>query len=171
MTRITTARLLIRDVLPEDVDANARLWCDATVMRHMGGPRKREDIVARTPQVALEQRASATGIWVIEELATSRVLGNCGLAKKTVDGIEEVELVYLLFASDWGKGYATEAAGAVQEHAFRQLRLPRVVALIDPLNTASERVAVRLGMRHIRDTVRGNGTLMRVYVSDAPPCH
>jgi RimJ/RimL family protein N-acetyltransferase len=136
----------------------------------MGGPRKSEDILARTPQVALEQRTSETGIWVIEDIATSRVLGNCGLTEKNIDGVDEIELVYLLFASEWGKGYATEAALAVQNHAFSQLRLSRVVALIDPLNTASERVALRLGMEHIRDTVRGNGSCMRVYVRDAPPC-
>nr|BFE78380.1 hypothetical protein GCM10020093_009810 [Planobispora longispora] len=46
----------------------------------------------------------------------------------------------------WGRGYATEAARAVVDHALGPLGLPEVLAEIDEGNAASVAVVVRLGM-------------------------
>jgi RimJ/RimL family protein N-acetyltransferase len=46
-----------------------------------------------------------------------------------------------------GKGYASEAANAVLDLAFRVIRLHRVVAELDPRNDASVALCKRLGMR------------------------
>jgi RimJ/RimL family protein N-acetyltransferase len=64
-----------------------------------------------------------------------------------------VELGYRLTRASWGKGYATEAAGAVMEHAFTSLGLERLVSLIDPENIASLRVAQKLGMQFEREII------------------
>ena len=59
----------------------------------------------------------------------------------------EVGLFYA-FAPRWrGLGYATEAARALVEYAFRDLRLRRVVATTEHVNQRSERVMERIGMR------------------------
>jgi RimJ/RimL family protein N-acetyltransferase len=58
-----------------------------------------------------------------------------------------VELGYRLARSAWGKGYATEATIAVRDHAFTSLGMKRLIAIIDPSNLASVRVAEKLGMR------------------------
>ena len=47
----------------------------------------------------------------------------------------------------WGQGYVTEAAQALLTFAFEQLSLHRIFVDIDPRNTASLRVAEKLGMR------------------------
>ena len=47
----------------------------------------------------------------------------------------------------WKKGYATEAAAAVIDAAFRTGIAHRVIAMCNPENTASERLMQRLGMR------------------------
>lgn len=47
-----------------------------------------------------------------------------------------------------GRGYATEAAAALVEVAFRDLGLHRVTARIDARNEPSMAVARKLGMRH-----------------------
>ena len=59
----------------------------------------------------------------------------------------EIEIGWRLNRQAWGKGYATEAARPVVRHAFEALRLPRIVADIDPGNRASMRVAEKIGMR------------------------
>ncbi|HEY4174928.1 MAG TPA: GNAT family N-acetyltransferase [Rhodopila sp.] len=58
----------------------------------------------------------------------------------------EVEIGWRLGRSAWGHGYATEAARPILQHAVRTLHLPRVVADIDPANTASASVARKLGL-------------------------
>ena len=57
-----------------------------------------------------------------------------------------LEIFYSLAPGSWGKGYATEAARAVVEHALGPLGLPEVLAEVDEGNTASVAVVERLGM-------------------------
>lgn len=68
----------------------------------------------------------------------------------------QVELGWVLHPDHHGRGYATEAAGAMLRVAFDQVGAHRVFARIDPRNGASARVAGRLGMRH-EGTLRETG--------------
>jgi RimJ/RimL family protein N-acetyltransferase len=70
----------------------------------------------------------------------------------------------VIAASRWSRGYATEIAGALLEHAFRVLGLRRLIALIHPGNHASEKVALRAGMRLDKEISRPGGGLRRVFV-------
>ena len=63
------------------------------------------------------------------------------------DGVgPEIEIGWRLTRNVWGEGYATEAALPVVRHAFETLRLPRLIAGIDPRNRGSIRVAEKIGM-------------------------
>ena len=73
-----------------------------------------------------------------------------------VEGAREHEIAYLLGSEWWGKGYATEAAAAIRDHARSQLGFDRLISLIDPENTASQAVALRIGMHHERDLIFEN---------------
>ena len=73
-----------------------------------------------------------------------------------LDGPREHEIAYLLGAEWWGKGYATEAAAAIRDHARSQLGFDRLISLIDPENIASQAVALRIGMHHERDLIFEN---------------
>ena len=57
------------------------------------------------------------------------------------------EVGYALRRDAWGRGYATEAVGAVVAWGFGELGLHRLEADIDPRNTASAAVLTRLGFR------------------------
>jgi [ribosomal protein S5]-alanine N-acetyltransferase len=58
---------------------------------------------------------------------------------------DDVEVAYRLTRPAWGRGIATEAAGALVNHALGALALPRVVAVTYPDNVASQRVLYKLG--------------------------
>jgi RimJ/RimL family protein N-acetyltransferase len=62
-----------------------------------------------------------------------------------VPDVADVEVAYRLARSAWGRGFATEAAGALVAHALRTVGLPRVVAVTYPENQASQRVLDKLG--------------------------
>lgn len=57
----------------------------------------------------------------------------------------ETEIGWMVYDGHTGQGYATEGATAVRDWAFATLGLPTLVSYIDPDNTASCRVAERLG--------------------------
>ena len=66
--------------------------------------------------------------------------------------IDELEIGWWLAREVWGRGYATEAGGAAMRHVLETLGRPRVVAIIDPPNEPSKRVAARLGMHYVKTT-------------------
>lgn len=64
------------------------------------------------------------------------------------DGVgPEIEIGWRFNRDAWGKGFATEAAKPVLEHALHTLSLHRVVADIYPENLGSIQVAMKIGMR------------------------
>lgn len=60
---------------------------------------------------------------------------------------ETYEIGWAVAQAHQGKGYATEAARALIGHAFQTLKAHRVIATCQPENTASWRVAEKLGLR------------------------
>ena len=83
------------------------------------------------------------GLWLIHEKERTGLVGTTGLRPLEDIGLE---IFYSLAPGSWGKGYATEAAGAVLDYALGPLGLPEVLAEIDEGNTASMAVIERLGM-------------------------
>ncbi|WP_394827770.1 GNAT family N-acetyltransferase [Pendulispora albinea] len=61
--------------------------------------------------------------------------------------VPEVGLYYAFSRGERGKGYATEAAGALIDWAMRELHLQRILAMTTYENARSRRVMERLGMR------------------------
>ncbi len=145
--RLETDRLLLRPLRSEDVEPEVSLWSDAQVMRFMGGPRDDEQVRAILVEELTEPPPGPLGQWPVVQKTTGEFVGDCGLIAKEIEGRDEVELVYVLASSEWGKGYATEIGAALLRFAIDELHQTRVVALIDVENLASKRVAEKLGMR------------------------
>jgi RimJ/RimL family protein N-acetyltransferase len=167
MQPLETPRLLVRPLEASDVAALVAIWGDPEVMRHMGGPRDHETVRQALEDELLTNSPDPLGFCAVVEKASGRVIGDCGLTKKEVEGRDEVELVYLFAADSWGKGYATEAASAMRDYALESLSLRRLIALIDPENAASARVAEKVGMRFEKEVVRPGGARRRVYAFQA----
>lgn len=88
--------------------------------------------------------------------------GFCGLVPEEVEGVEEVGIGYRLARRFWQRGLAPEAARTVMAHGFDVLRLDEVVAVIEPANLASLRVAEKIGFRAFV-TCRFHGREVRLY--------
>jgi RimJ/RimL family protein N-acetyltransferase len=84
-------------------------------------------------------------MWAVEHKETGAFIGVIGFAEP--DGWPGFELAWTLAPRWWGKGYATEGAGAALAYAFTVLRKDRIISLIHPENQASIRVAKRIGER------------------------
>lgn len=157
-----TERLIVRLPTERDLSALASMWSDALVTRFMGGPRVFEEVCASLKE-DLQAHPSRLDLWPVAERQSGTVVGHCGLLPKTVEERDEVELIYVIAAAHWGRGYATEAAAAIKNYAFDSLGVARLVSLIHPENTASERVALKLGMVCEKETIRPNGKMLKVY--------
>lgn len=164
MTVIETPRLLLRELTDEDHAALFEMYQDPRMNRFIGGPPPPADEYWRRIRETWPAYYArhGFGLWATVRREDRRLLGRCGLLAQEVDGERHVEVAYALAPEFWGRGYATEAAIASRDWAFRTLGVPHVISLIVPENTASIAVAERNGMR-LWKTADYKGFHVRVY--------
>ncbi len=86
------------------------------------------------------------GMNVLIDKFTNQFVGQCALQIQEVDGVDEMEIGYSLLPSQWGKGYAIEAAQKCRDEAFKNNYCDRLISIIDHDNTSSINVALKNGM-------------------------
>jgi RimJ/RimL family protein N-acetyltransferase len=143
---LTTRRLILREMTGSDLDPVAALLGDPDVMRHYPAPKTRDEARAWIDRSQRLYRERGFGLWAVTIRATGEFAGDCGLTPQLVDGVEEIEVGYHLRADLQGNGYATEAAAACRDLARDVLGLRRLIAIIDPDNVPSQRVAAKIGL-------------------------
>lgn len=148
MLTLETPRLVLRPMTEADRDALLTVFTDPHVMAAFDSAPFDTAMMERWLRHNLDHQARyGYGLFAVILKADGTLMGDCGLMRLDVDGVDETELGYDLRSDCWGQGYATEAAGAVRDAAFTQLGLERLVSLIRVGNTASRRVAERVGMQ------------------------
>jgi RimJ/RimL family protein N-acetyltransferase len=165
---LKTERLILRRQAVGDVQALVDLWSNPEVTRYMGGPRDRKKLKAIFDETAQDPFKDAYDLWPVLEKDTGRVVGHCGVLDKLVDGSQVFELVYVFSPQVWGRGYATEMAQALRDYAFKAMSLPRLIALIEPENRASARVAEKVGMQFESEIIRPGDELRQLYAVERP---
>ena len=141
MPVLETPRLILRPFRDEDVDLLAELMANTDFMRFSLGVFTREQTRAFLDKIIGWKRRGLLSQFALIHRSDNRLIGYCGFFHQQVDETEEIEIGYRLDPDYWSRGLATEAAQAVRDHAFRDLKLPRVISLIHPDNLPSRRVA------------------------------
>ncbi len=106
----------------------------------------------RIGQVALETTDDKI-ILAVDEVTTGELVGEVSLIWRSVEA-RQCELGWIFSPDHQGKGFATEAAGALLDLAFGPGDMHRAMARCDARNLASSRLMERLGMRreaHFRE--------------------
>lgn len=143
--RLETERLVLRALGADDFEAYAAMMSDAHVTRFLGDGRPLDRTGAwwQLAMLVGHWALRGFGVWGVEERGTGRLVGRIGFMHP--DGWPDFELAYTLARPAWGRGYATEGAGAALAYARETLGRTRVVSVIRPGNVASIAVATRLG--------------------------
>jgi len=143
---LRTARLVLRRLSQEDLDALFAIFSNLEVMRYWSTPpfTQRAQAEAKVRQFA-RGYDDGTSLNLGIERACDRVLvGTCALFDFH-DASRRAQIGYCLGRPYWGAGFMHEALGALLDHAFADLALNRLEADIDPRNAASAKVLERLG--------------------------
>lgn len=144
---VVTPRVALRRFTADDRPVFTRLYTDADVMRHIGDgvPFTPKQVAERWERLRAHYRRHGYGMWAAVDRQTNKVIGRAGL--QHTSEVDEVEVGYALLPEYWGKGLATEIAGALVAYGFQKLNFPQIVAMVRPQNTTSIRVLEKIGMR------------------------
>jgi RimJ/RimL family protein N-acetyltransferase len=167
---IETERVLLRQWRPADAEPFAALNADPEVARYLRGPMTREDSDELIARIRAHWDEHGFGLYAMEVKDTGSFAGFAGLAIPSFlpEMLPAVEVGWRLARAPWGHGYATEGARACLAHGFGELDLEQILALIDPRNGASVRVAERLGMVRGHDRIHPHTRVrLAVYVKNA----
>jgi len=145
---LETRRLLLRHQVIEDLDALWTLYCDPQITKYIpDAPRSYEEAREELEwYMHGHPKYPELGLWATIHKETGKFIGRCGLLSWTIEGHREVEVAYTIAQEYWGQGLGTEAARGILEYGFKELKLSRLICLIDPENIASQRVAEKIGM-------------------------
>jgi RimJ/RimL family protein N-acetyltransferase len=150
---VETERLQLARFRPDDLDELAVVFAEPAVWRFPFGRAFTRDETAAFLDTQIDQYESCgVACWLARERVGGRVVGYVGISVPTFhpEILPTVEVGWRLHPDAWGRGYATEGARAALDQAFGPLGLDRVCSLPQAENTASVRVAERLGMRRTR---------------------
>jgi ribosomal-protein-alanine N-acetyltransferase len=150
---LRTERLILRPWTAEDRVPFAAMNADPEVRRFFPSVQTRAESDASADFLSSQFERTAYGPWAVEIPGKAAFAGFVGPWEPAPDIWPHggVEIGWRLARACWGQGYATEAARAAIDFAFREAGLDDIVAFVVPANRASRAVMERIGMREDPD--------------------
>ncbi len=160
---ITTPRLTLREFVFDDWHAVYEYQRDPRYLRFYRWENRSEHDARWFVEMFLHwQRARPRHNYQVAIILSesNTLIGNCGVRiKDAMRGI--ADLGYEINPLYWSHGYATEAAHAMLDYGFAELKLKRIWAQCIAENSASARVLTKIGLRferreHQKEYVKGH---------------
>jgi RimJ/RimL family protein N-acetyltransferase len=145
---IETERLRLRTWERRDREPFARMNADPRVMEFLPAILSPAESDRMVDRIEDHFRERGLGLHALELREERAFIGFAGLSVPAFEAhfTPCVEIGWRLAAEYWGRGLATEAAGAVVRFAFEKLELEELVSFTVPENVRSRRVMEKLGM-------------------------
>ena len=148
MVLIETQRLILRTWEGSDLLPFSRMNEDPAVMEFFPGTLSHDETVGLFTRITAHIEQIGYGLFAVELKETGDFIGFIGLNNPNFTAFFTpcVEIGWRLGRQFWGRGYATEGAGACLQHGFSVLKLEEIVSFTTKANTRSIRVMERIGM-------------------------
>lgn len=163
--KIKSERLNFRKYNDDDFDYLFSLLSDPEMVRYIGEGKTRDREGTKDFLEWIYDTYNAgtdIGLMVLEDKESNQPIGHAGIVPQKISGVDELEIGYWISREHWGKGYATEAAKALRDYGRDHLGKERFIALIQPGNVVSIKVASKLGM-NLENKVVLRGQNVHIY--------
>ena len=159
---LTTERMVLRELRRSDAEQVFALRSDPLVMQHVPRPlaATTEDALALIDLITSMVAANDAVQWAITVKGDDTFLGLIGFWRMEKEH-HLAELGYMLAHEHWGKGYISEAIGALIPFGFNTLGFHRIEAITRPENAASIRALEKNGFvreAHFKENIFWNGS-------------
>ena len=157
---LQTGRLVLRPVWGGDLEELVALKAEPRAFALLlGGVRTRRQTTDELAEDIAFWGRHGVGMWTVRARAeNSSLLGLTGIMGRR-DG-RGLALRFTLRPGQWGRGYASEAAGAALRFAHEQAALPRIVAVARESNVGSRQVLGAIGMRVVDRFVQNDHEML-----------
>lgn len=147
---IETDRLFLRDWADADAAPFAVINADPAVMEFFTKALDRAASDAFLARIREDLGRDGYGLYAVEVKDTGAFVGFTGLARPAFAApfMPAIEIGWRLARRAWGQGFASEAAGAVIDHAFGSVGLAALVSFTAEWNRRSRSVMEKIGMTH-----------------------
>ncbi|MGP7817694.1 GNAT family N-acetyltransferase [Niallia sp. 01092] len=143
----TSDRLGYRLLQLDDINVCALFWGDEEVMAYCGGSTSDELLPHVIAFYEQSQKDNRLSVYAVVELATNKVIGAAGF--NIEHDSDNPELIFHFIKDAWNKGYATEAAIACLNYAYRTNLVQKVTASSSILNKEAISVLGKIGFQYI----------------------
>lgn len=144
---IETARLILRKFTLDDAGFMLELLNTPAWLRFIGDRNVRTLEEAKQYLLGGNIRSyqeHGFGFYVVVVKETNQSIGTCGIKKR--EGLDDVDIGFGFLPQFMGKAYGYEAASATLNYALNDLKIKRIVAIVDPENTASISLIKKIGL-------------------------
>lgn len=166
-----TERLILREILPTDVDGLFELDSDPEVHKYLGNNpvTNKEQIIDVISFIRQQYIDNGIGRWAIIDKKSNAFMGWTGLklvTDLTNNHQNYYDLGYRIIRKYWQKGIATETALISLDYAFNTLKVDEVFAAADINNVGSNKILNKVGFKFIETFNYDEETLCNWYKTD-----
>jgi RimJ/RimL family protein N-acetyltransferase len=147
---LITERLILREFTGNDWPAVLAYQSDPSYLQYYEWTGRTPDAVQEFVQRLIDDQKEQPRVkfqLAVTLKSDQQLIGNCGIRMDSADA-HEADIGYELSPEHWGNGYATEAARAILQFGFMELRVHRIWAACVADNIGSAHVMEKLGMQN-----------------------
>ncbi|MBN2221803.1 MAG: GNAT family N-acetyltransferase, partial [Vallitaleaceae bacterium] len=129
--KFESQRLCFRELADGDIENLSQLLKDPKVMEYCEGALDYKASQRWLKSVQKYYKSLGYDYWAAVHKESGEFVGQMGIIKQEVDG-EWIDCVaFMVNSKEWGKGYATEGAGACIQYAFDVLNHQKIYATVE----------------------------------------
>ena len=164
-----TERIMVRYLVPDDFESLFNMYSDPEMREFF--PDGTLDASQTKEELDWflngDPRDSRLGLWALIRKSDNGFVGRAGLLGWDIEGTREIEIAYMIDKDFWRQGLGSEIACGLVRHGFAVTDASHLIALTDPLHTASIKTAQSAGLTFWKNIVL-DGVDSAVYKIDRP---
>lgn len=160
---LETERLLLRKLNYGDFDALYAVLADSDIMQHYPYTFDEARVRRWIERNLQRYETEGFGLWAVVLKATGEMIGDCGITMQNIHGKMLPEVGYHIRRDHQRNGYASEAAAGCIAWAFSNFDFPAIYSYMKYTNKASQRTAMKNGLRFVEEYPDPDNEFTRVY--------
>ena len=164
MKKIETERLYLRELVIDDKKELMKVLSNSESMKFYPNPFSEEKVEKWIQWNIENYKKYKHGLWAVILKEGEEFIGDCGITMQNIDDENVPEIGFHIIKEYCKRGFATEAALACKEYAFKALHYPKIFSYTTIRNISSQKVAEKIGMQ-IYKYFEKNGEKQIVQVS------